>query len=164
MASVLAKPVPADEPRAIALLKQDHRIFDRLFNEFEQANRERKVKIAQELCLRLAVHTKVEEEVFYPAIKAKIDQDEIDEALVEHQAADALALEIQEMDGSEDLYDAKVHVLGEQVRHHVEEEEEEMFEEAKKAGLDLDALGERMAARQDELLNEVADKGDIEGE
>ena len=112
----------------------------------------------------MAVHTKVEEEVFYPAIKAKIDQDEIDEALVEHQAADALALEIQEMDGSEDLYDAKVHVLGEQVRHHVEEEEEEMFEEAKKAGLDLDALGERMAARQDELLNEVADKGDIEGE
>ena len=149
MADALAKPIPADEPRAIALLKEDHRVFDRLFDEFEKAQRKRKVEIAQELCLRLTVHTKIEEEVFYPAIKGKVDEDEIDEALVEHQTADALAAEIQEMDGSEELYDAKVHVLGEQVRHHVAEEEEEMFEEAKKAKLDLDALGERMAARRD---------------
>ena len=164
MASVLAKPVPADEPAAIALLKQDHRIFDRLFNEFEDANRKRKVEIAQELCLRLVVHTKVEEEIFYPAIRGKVDDDEIEEAIVEHQAAETIVQELQEMDGSEELYDAKVHVLGEQVRHHVEEEEEEMFEEAKQAGLDLDEIGQRMAARQDELLNEVVEKGEIEEE
>ena len=164
MASVLAKPVPANEPRAIALLKEDHRIFDRLFNEFEKAGRKRKVEIAQELFLRLDVHTKIEEEIFYPAIKGKVDEDEIEEAIVEHQAAETLVQELQEMNGSEELYDAKVHVLGEQVRHHIEEEEEEMFEEVKKAGLDLDELGQRMAARQDELLREVVAKGDIEEE
>lgn len=166
MASVLAKPVPADEPAAIKLLKQDHRIFDRLFKEFENEKtpRKRKVEIAQELCLRITVHSKIEEEIFYPAIKGTVDEDEIDEAVVEHHAADDLIRELEEMDGSEDLYDAKVHVLGEQIRHHVEEEETEMFEEAMQAGLDLDKVGQRLKSRQDELLREVVSKGAMEEE
>ena len=134
MASVLNQPVPKDEPRAIAMLKADHRVFDRLFNEFEAASGKRKLEIAQELCLRITVHSKIEEEVFYPAISNRVDEDEIDEAVVEHQAAETLIKELEEMDGTEELYDAKVHVLGEQLRHHIEEEETEMFEEAKESG------------------------------
>lgn len=164
MASVLAKPVPANEPRAIAMLKEDHRVFDRLFKEFEKATGKRKRDIAQELCLRITMHSKIEEEVFYPAIRGKVDEDEIEEAIVEHQAAEAIIEELEEMDGSEELYDAKVHVLGEQLRHHIEEEETEMFEEAKRSGLDLDAIGDRMQAKQDELVREVEAKGAMEGE
>lgn len=164
MASVLATPVSADEPRAIAMLKEDHRVFDRLFDEFEKASGKRKLEIAQELCLRIKVHSKVEEEVFYPAIAAEIDEDEIEEAIVEHQAAETIIKELEEMDGSEELYDAKVHVLGEQLRHHIEEEETEMFEEAKQADLDLEAIGERMRAKQAELLREVENKGEMEEE
>jgi len=164
MASVLATPVSADEPRAIAMLKQDHRVFDRLFDEFEKASGKRKIEIAQELCLRITVHSRVEEDVLYPAIGSKVDKDEIEEAIVEHQTAETIIRELEEMDGSEELYDAKVHVLGEQLRHHIEEEETEMFEEAKDAGLDLEAIGERMQAKQDELLRELATKGEMEEE
>jgi hypothetical protein len=164
MASALARPVPADEPRAIAMLKADHRVFDRLFDEFEKASGKRKLEIAQELCLRITVHSKVEEEVFYPALSGKVDQDQIDEAVVEHQAAETIIRELEEMDGSEDLYDAKFHVLGEQLRHHIEEEETEMFEEAKQAGLDLEEIGARMQSKQDELLREVQAKGALEEE
>ncbi len=164
MASVLAKPVPANEPRAIAMLKEDHRVFDRLFKEFEEATGKRKLDIAQELCLRITMHSKIEEEVFYPAIRGKVDEDEIEEAIVEHQAAETIIEELEEMDGSEELYDAKVHVLGEQLRHHIEEEETEMFEEAKRSGLDLEVIGQRMQAKQDELVREVEAKGAMEGE
>ena len=164
MASVLAKPVPANEPRAIAMLKEDHRVFDRLFKEFEEATGKRKLEIAQELCLRITMHSKIEEEVFYPAIRGKVDEDEIEEAIVEHQAAETIIEELEEMDGSEELYDAKVHVLGEQLRHHIEEEETEMFEEAKRSGLDLEVIGQRMQAKQDELVREVEAKGAMEGE
>lgn len=164
MASVLARPVAKDEPRAIAMLKEDHRVFDRLFKEFEEASGKRKLEIAQELCLRITVHSKVEEDVFYPAIKGKVDEDEIEEAIVEHQAAETIIEELEEMDGSEELFDAKVHVLGEQLRHHIEEEETEMFEEAKQAGLDLEAIGEQMTAKQTELLGEVASKGELDEE
>lgn len=163
MANPLEQPVPRDEPRALAILKEEHRIFDRLFAEFEDgAARERKVEIVQELSLRLDVHAAIEEELLYPMLKAKIDADEIDEAIVEHQAAKTIADELREMVGDEELYDSKVHVLGEQILHHIREEEEEMFEEAKQAGLDLDTLGRAMEARRAELLGEARDSGETE--
>lgn len=164
MANPLENPVPRDEPRALAILMEEHRIFDRLFREFEQdgTSRSRKVEIVQELSLRLDVHAAIEEELLYPMLKEKVDADEIDEAIVEHQAAKTLSDELREMVGDEELYDSKVHVLGEQILHHIREEEEEMFEEAKQAGLDLETLGRAMEERRAELLGEAREDGETE--
>lgn len=139
------------EQDAIALLKADHREVLDLFEQFERA-RSRKVPIAREICRLLTVHTQIEEEIFYPAIKPEIDEEMINEAIVEHAAAKDLISDIEGMDGSEELFDAKVKVLGEQVEHHVEEEEKEMFKEVRAAGLDLDELGAQMAARKEQLM------------
>lgn len=166
MANPLETPVAPDEPRALAILKEEHRIFDRLFREFEQdaTGRSRKVEIVQELSLRLDVHAAIEEELLYPMLKKEVDADEIDEAIVEHQAAKQLSDELREMVGDEELYDSKVHVLAEQILHHVREEEEEMFEEAKQAKLDLETLGRAMEQRRAELLGEARDSDEGETE
>ena len=142
---------------AIALLKQDHRTVEELFAQFEKATgEERKEKLAQKICLELSVHAMIEEEIFYPACEGKVDEDLLKEAFVEHDGAKVLIAQIQDGDGeSDDFFDAKVKVLQEQIEHHVEEEEkrmEGMFSQARKAGLDMDALGEQLAARKAELL------------
>ena len=141
---------------AIALLKEDHRTVEELFEQFEKASGEgRKQKLAQQICLELTVHARIEEEIFYPACEGKIDQDLLEEAYVEHDGAKVLIAEIDAGGPDDDFYDAKVKVLQEQIEHHVEEEEkrmEGMFSQARKAGIDLDALGQQLAARKQELL------------
>jgi len=145
---------------AIALLVADHREVSDMFKQFEELSdraKASKQKLVQKICNALIAHTQIEEEIFYPAIREqkqiKDADDMVDEAVVEHQAAKNLIQQLQEMDPDEDLYDAKVKVLGEEIEHHVKEEEEEMFKEAKKSGLDLLALGQEMAQRKQEILS-----------
>ena len=141
---------------AIALLKADHRTVEDLFEQFEKASGDgRKQKIAEQICLELTVHATIEEEIFYPACEGKIEEDLLKEAYVEHDGAKVLIAEIEAGGPDDDYYDAKVKVLSEQIEHHVEEEEkrmEGMFSQARKAGLDMDALGEQLRARKEELV------------
>ena len=141
---------------AIALLKQDHRTVEELFAQFEKASGDgRKKQLAEQICLELSVHATIEEEIFYPACEGKIEEDLLKEAYVEHDGAKVLIAEIQAGGGqSDDFFDAKVKVLQEQIEHHVEEEEkrmEGMFSQARKAGLDMEALGQQLAQRKAEL-------------
>jgi Hemerythrin HHE cation binding domain len=148
---------------AVALLKQDHRTVEDLFAEFEKASGDgRKQKIAMEICLALSVHAKIEEEIFYPACEGKVDDDLLKESYVEHDGAKLLIGEILAGEPSDEFYDAKVTVLQEQIEHHVEEEEKRMeglFSQARKAGLDMDALGEQLAARKQQLMAEYQSTG-----
>jgi len=153
----------ADQPDAIALLKADHRKVEDLFEQFEKASGEgRKQKIALEICLELTVHAQIEEEIFYPACTGKIDEDLVKEAYVEHDGAKVLIAEIEAGAPSDEFYDAKVKVLSEQIEHHVEEEEkrgEGIFAQAKKAGLDMDAIGAELAARKQALIANYKSSG-----
>jgi hemerythrin superfamily protein len=144
-------------PDAIALLKQDHREVKTLFGEYERARADtKKTELARDICLALTVHAQIEEDIFYPAVrKATGDDDLLDEAAVEHAAAKQLIAEIEAMSVDEELYDAKVKVLSEQIDHHVEEEEEKLFPEVQKTNLDLAALGEELATRKAELMAEL---------
>ena len=149
---------------AIALLKEDHRKVEELFKDFEGAKGDgRKEKLAQEICLELSVHATIEEEIFYPACEGKVDEDLLKESYVEHDAAKILIAEIVAGGGSNDeFFDAKVKVLQEEIEHHVEEEEkrlEGLFAQARKADLDLDALGEQLAARKMELTETYKTSG-----
>ncbi|GAA0325089.1 hypothetical protein GCM10009087_39250 [Sphingomonas oligophenolica] len=141
---------------AIALLKADHRKVEQLFEQFEGATGDgKKQKIALQICLELTVHAQIEEEIFYPACEGKIDEDLLKEAYVEHDGAKVLIAEIEAGGPDDDYYDAKVKVLSEQIEHHVEEEEkrmEGMFSQARQAGLDMDALGDQLRARKEELI------------
>jgi hemerythrin superfamily protein len=141
-------------PDAVALLKQDHREAEGFFESFEKAKDSKtKASLAARICQALTVHMQIEEELFYPAArKATGDDDLLDEAVVEHAGAKQLIAEIEAMKVGDDLYDAKIKVLGEQIEHHVEEEEKELFPEVKKSDLDLGALGGRMASRKGELM------------
>lgn len=144
-----------DKPDAIALLKADHRKVEGLFAQFEAAKGDAKRKaLADQICLELSVHTKIEEDVFYPACEGAIEGSLLKEAYVEHDGAKVLIAEIEAGGPDGAYYDAKVKVLSEQIKHHVKEEEERvegMFSRARKAGLDMDALGQRMAAEKLEL-------------
>lgn len=146
---------------AIALLKEDHRKVEKLFKEYESAKGEgRKEKLARQISLELTIHTMIEEEIFYPACNGKIDEAELKEAYVEHDAAKLLMAEIEAGSGqSDDFFDAKVQVLGEEIDHHVKEEEGEMFPEVRKADIDLDALGEQLAARKRDLMKQFKADG-----
>jgi hemerythrin superfamily protein len=139
---------------AIALLEADHREVDAYFEAFEQANSDtEKKRLADKICLALRIHTQIEEELFYPpARQATGDGDLIDEALVEHTGAKTLIVQIEAMRPGQPLYDARVKVLGEQVRHHVEEEESDLFPEVRQTRIDLEALGAKLAARKVELM------------
>jgi hemerythrin superfamily protein len=143
---------------AIALLKQDHRAVEELFGQFEKASGDgAKQKLARQICLELSVHATIEEEIFYPACEGKVDEDLLKEAYVEHDGAKVLIAEIEaNSEAGDDFFDAKVKVLQEQIEHHVEEEEkrlEGLFSQARQAGLDMDALGARLAQRKAELTD-----------
>jgi hemerythrin HHE cation binding domain-containing protein len=144
---------------AIALLKADHRQVEQWFGQFEKArDDQRKLQLATSICNALKVHTRIEEEVFYPAfIAATEDKDLHHEAIVEHDGAKKLIAEIEASGPEDDFYDAKVTVLSEMIKHHVKEEEQPggMFAEARKSDMDLAALGEQMAARKTELEAEL---------
>lgn len=151
----------AETKDAIALLKEDHRAVEALFKEFEEAKGEgRKEKLARRICLELSVHAKIEEEIFYPACEGKIDDDLLKEAFVEHDAAKLLIAEIEAANGQDDaFFDAKVQVLSEQIEHHVDEEEKELFPKVRKADLDLETLGEQLALRKSELTRDFKKSG-----
>jgi hypothetical protein len=153
----------ADKPDAVALLKADHRKVEDLFEKFEKAKSDSvKKSLVQEICTELSVHTAIEEEIFYPACTGKIEEDLVKEAYVEHDGAKVMISELLSSEPGDDFYDAKVKVLSEEIKHHVKEEEarsEGMFAQAREAGLDMDALGDQMAARKKELLAEYKSKG-----
>ena len=153
----------ADNQDAVALLKADHREVEALFEKFENASGDgAKQKIALNICQALTVHTELEEKIFYPACEGKVEEADLKEAYVEHDGAKVLIAEIEKGGPDDDYYEAKVKVLGEQIEHHVKEEEARMegiFAQARKAGLDMDALGDRMAARKAELMGEIAERG-----
>ena len=143
---------------AIALLKADHRKVEEIFAAFEKAtSKARKQALAEQACLELKVHTAIEEEIFYPACRGKIDEDLLNEAYVEHDGAKLMINDIEAGGPDEDFYDAKVKVLSEMIEHHVEEEEmrsEGMFAQARAAGLDMDALADAMRARKATAMEE----------
>ncbi|WP_324751281.1 hemerythrin domain-containing protein [Sphingomonas sp. LY54] len=148
---------------ALQLLAEDHRRVEGLFEQFEKASADgRKEKIAREICTELKVHAMIEEEIFYPALRGKIDDDDLDEAMVEHDGAKVLINEIEAGGPDDDYYDAKVKVLQEQIEHHVKEEEKQhgnIFTQARHVDVDLETLGEQMAARKAELMEIAQTKG-----
>jgi hemerythrin superfamily protein len=149
---------------AIELLTEDHRTVEGLFEQFEQASdSQKKEQIARRICTELKVHALLEEEIFYPALRGKIEDDDIDEALVEHDGAKLLINEIEASGAEANFFEAKVKVLQEQIEHHVKEEEKEsgnIFSQARKSDVDLDMLGQEMAARKAELM-QIAETGGL---
>jgi hemerythrin superfamily protein len=134
---------------AIAILTDDHKRVKKLFKDFEKLKENGdaadKEALVEEICAELTVHAEIEEEVFYPAAREAIEDDDMmNEAEVEHASAKDLVEQLMAMDSGDEMYDAKVTVLGEYVDHHVEEEEKEMFPKVKKAKLDLEAIGEEL--------------------
>jgi hypothetical protein len=147
------------DPLAVTLLKKDHREVAGWFDEYEQLEAEaEKLALFNKIALALKVHTRIEEEIFYPEERGDVEDDLLDEAYVEHDGAKKLIAEIEAMKPGEEFYDAKVKVLGEYITHHVKEEEQPggIFAQAKKGDEDLDAMGERMQARKQELMAEMA--------
>lgn len=143
---------------AIKLLTADHAEVKALFKQYEklvkaEAGDDEKQEVAQTICQMVTVHAQIEEEIFYPAAREVLEeQDLVDEADIEHASAKDLIAQIQASDPSDDHFDAKVKVLGEYIDHHVQEEQNELFKEVKKAGLDTAAVGEELAARKEELM------------
>jgi len=149
------------KPDAVALIKEDHRKVEALFERFEKArDEERKKTLARDICTELTIHAMIEEEIFYPACQGEIDEEDVlDEAYVEHDGAKVLISEVMSNINAR-FFEAKVTVLSEMIKHHVKEEEkrsEGLLAQAKAAGLDMDALAERMTARKEELKRQFAD-------
>jgi hemerythrin superfamily protein len=154
------KSANVSETDAIELLTQDHKEVKAMFGAFkkikESADRdEDKADLVQQICTALTIHATVEEEIFYPAVRAGIDDEDLmDEADVEHAGAKELIAQLEASSPGDDHYDAKVTVLGEMIDHHVKEEEGAMFPKAKK-GIDTKAVGAELAARKAELASEM---------
>lgn len=140
---------------AADLIKQDHREVERMFDAFEKtSNRNQKQRLVSQIYFALTTHTLIEEELFYPACRDKVDDDQLDEAHVEHDGAKQLIMELRDGSPSDPYYDAKVKVLSEYVKHHVREEEEPgkgILAAAEKAGVDMQALGREITARRAEF-------------
>jgi hemerythrin superfamily protein len=146
-----------DTQDAVAMLTADHKQVKKLFGEFdklkEEGSDEDKSAVVEQICNELKIHTELEEEIFYPAVRNAIDDSDLmDEALVEHAGAKELIAQLEEASPDDDLYDAKVTVLGEQIEHHVKEEEGNMFPKARKAKVDTKTLGATMLKRKMALM------------
>jgi hemerythrin superfamily protein len=141
-------------PEATALLRADHKRVSALFEQYEGTRSAAKKKtIVSTICLELSVHAQIEEEIFYPAVKAALkDKEMVPEATVEHATLKELIAQVKDKEPDGEMFDAKIKVMSEYVKHHVKEEQNEMFPKAKKTRLDLNALGAQMAARKEELL------------
>ena len=148
---------------AIALLKNDHRKVEDLFEKFSNASgQDRKWKIAEQICNELKIHSMIEEEIFYPACEGKIDEDLYKEAYVEHDGAKVLINDIMASQGNDEFFEAKVTVLCEDISHHIKEEEapsEGFFSQARAAGLDMVALRDQLMARKEELTAQAESEG-----
>ena len=147
---------------AIELLKQDHREVEELFKQFEKLEDEQEAAepIIESACAELQIHDKIETEIFYPAVRQQAQEEEmedlLDEAEVEHETVRELIQKLEDMDSGDEKRKAHFTVLSEYVKHHVKEEEKEMFPKLKKLkGLDLVALGEQMKQRKAELMQEM---------
>jgi hemerythrin superfamily protein len=156
-----ARPKGGTAIDAIDLLKADHDKVKSLFREFESLKGnddedERKSELVDEICYELTVHAMLEEEIFYPIVRAAIDDDDMmDEADVEHAGARELISQLEVMYPGDDHFDATVTVLGEEIAHHIDKEENDLFEAARGSGIDLAALGDRLAARKEELDDDL---------
>jgi hemerythrin-like domain-containing protein len=154
------------QPLAIELLMSDHRKVEGLFDQYEdekEGDEETRRTIAQQICGELTVHAQVEEELFYPWLRENLDEEKmelVEEAEVEHQSAKDLIAQIEGAAEIDETYDAKVKVLGEYIKHHVEEEENEIFKEVRDMRDELDELGQEMAARKSELMEEMGLEGE----
>jgi hemerythrin superfamily protein len=149
------------DPLAVKLLKKDHREVEDMFDEYEQLEADaEKLALFNKIAVALKAHTQIEEEIFYPAERGEVEDDLLDEALVEHDGARKLIAEIEAMKPADELYDAKVKVLGEYVKHHIKEEEQPggIMAQAKRGDEDLDAMGERLKARKEELMTKLGGK------
>jgi hemerythrin superfamily protein len=156
-----SRSAPPMDTDVIDLLSDDHRKVEELFEDYEsskdEADDEAKAALVATICLELTVHATVEEEIFYPAARGALDEEDaamLDEAEVEHATVKVLIADLADMQPSDPLYDAKVKVLSEYVKHHVKEEEGEIFPSVRESELDLAALGEEIAARKQELADE----------
>src|SRR5688572_24707288 len=141
---------------ATALLRADHKAVNELFDQYESLRSSAKKKaLVTQICMELTVHAQIEEEIFYPSIQQVLkDKGLIPEAIVEHQTLKALIAQIEGVEPDGEMFDAKVKVLSEYVRHHVKEEQNEIFPKAKKSRLDLVEMGSRLSARKAELLGQ----------
>ncbi|HET9428730.1 MAG TPA: hemerythrin domain-containing protein [Allosphingosinicella sp.] len=141
---------------ALQLLAADHREVEELFEKFEKASgTSAKEKIVRQICTELKVHAMIEEEIYYPAIRGKVEEDALDEAYVEHDSAKALINELEAAEPDEAFYDAKVKVLQEMIEHHVKEEEKQrdnLFQQTRAADVDLEAMAAQLAERKLELM------------
>lgn len=143
---------------AVELLKTEHQEVAELFDEFESADTAERQGLAEQICQKLTVHAQIEEEILYPAAKDVLDEDEVDlvnEAAVEHGTVKDLIVKIEAMDATDEPYKATVTVLSEYVKHHVKEEETELFPLLQGSELDLDAMGAELASRKQELMAEL---------
>ena len=147
----------------LQLLASDHRKVEDLFAAFENASgTSAKEKLVRQICTELKVHSQIEEEIYYPAIRGKVEEDALDEAYVEHDSAKLLINELEAADPDESFYDAKVKVLSELIEHHVKEEEKQrdnLFQQTRAADIDLEALGAQLAARKAELMELAETQG-----
>lgn len=153
--------MPRKSPKSdvLSMLKADHDKVRKLFKDFEKLkdDEEEKAQLVKQTCAELKVHTQVENEIVYPAFREAIEDDDLmDEAAVEHEAAEELISQLEQLQPGDEMYDAKFTVLGEYVNHHIAEEQKEIFPKARKAEIDLDALGERVAERKKELMKDEA--------
>jgi hemerythrin superfamily protein len=152
---------------ALAMLMADHKKVKKLFSDFdkikEEGSDDDKSAIVEQICSELKIHAQLEEEIFYPAVRKAIDDEDLmDEALVEHAGAKDLIAELEDASPDDDLYDAKVTVLGEQINHHVKEEEGEMFPQATKAKVNTESLGAAMFKRKLALTEEMGLNAEVE--
>lgn len=151
----------SDAPRdAFALLKQDHRAVEALFDQFEEGEEQEQSQLAERICQMLTVHAQIEEEILYPAAKEMLQEDEeeaelVNEAAVEHASAKELIAKIEGMTPDDEAFEATVKVLGEYVKHHVKEEENELFKALRQTELDAKAIGARLAERKFELMEQM---------
>lgn len=150
-----------DADNAVGLLTRDHEKVKQLLRDFEQLRKEkaagnRRRELVSQICNELKVHTQLEEEIFYPTVRSALEQEElIEEARVEHMSARSLIKHIEGMDPNDELYDATVTVLGEYVKHHINEEEKELFPQVESSGLDLQQMGAEMKNRKEELKTKL---------
>ena len=148
---------------AIALLKADHRKVEDLFEKFEKAkDADRKKALAEQICLELSIHAMIEEEIFYPSCKGKVEDDLMGEAYVEHDGAKVMISELMAGSPDDEFYDAKMSVLTEEIKHHVKEEEkpgEGVFAQARQADMDMEALGDKLLARKEQLMKQFKANG-----
>ena len=145
---------------AIALLRADHKLVSELFDEYEKSrSTSKKQQLVAKICTELTVHAQVEEEIFYPAVKAALkDKELISEATVEHATVKDLIAQVEGVEPDGEMFDAKIKVLSEYIKHHVKEEQNEMFPKAKGTSLDMAELGAQMAKRKAELLAQRASR------